>query len=106
MENSVYTTLIDQLITVFGKPSPLESANGVRYRYKGAYALTVYHADLAAGNSAEIAFKPGSSSKINSITATTSNPTNPNKRFNWPRVGIKNVSEISFVVDSIRTAYK
>ena len=67
MTNSVYAHAITTLTQFLGVPAELESGNGARFRRGSGYLLTIYHSNLAGGNRAEIAFKPGSLPQINHI---------------------------------------
>jgi hypothetical protein len=105
MVNSIYNEVIQQLERFFGNQNPLGSGNGARFRYNSDYAITVYHTDIAAGNSVEIAFKPNCVNNIARITAVTGNQVKPNPRYGWLRVGIKSESEINMVVSVIQESF-
>ena len=102
MINSVYTHAITTLSQFLGAPAELESGNGARFRRGSGYLLTIYHSNLADGNRAEIAFKPGSLPQIDQICSLTNHPVNPDRRFNWPRVGIRSIEEANTIADEIR----
>ena len=104
MINPVYTHAITNLSQFLGAPSELESGNGARFRNGSNYLLTIYHSNLAGGNRAEIAFKPGSLQQIRQICSSTGHPVNPDRRHNWPRVGITNIEEVNTIADMIRTS--
>lgn len=102
MINAVYTHAMTTLSQFLGAPSELDSGNGARFRVGSSYLLTIYHSNLAGGNSAEIAFKPGSLTRIDQICSLTNHPVNPNRRYNWPRVGIRSTEEVDSIADAIR----
>jgi len=104
MTNSVYTQAIITLSQFLGAPAELESGNGARFRRGSGYLLTIYHSNLAGGNRAEIAFKPGSLPQISKICSLTSHPVNQDRRYNWPRIGIKSIEELETVADTIRAS--
>lgn len=102
MINPVYTQAISILSEFLGAPAQLKSENGARFRRGSGYLLTVYHSNLASGNRAEIAFNPSFVPGINQICALTSHQVNPDRRYNWPRVGIRSSDELNTVVDVLR----
>ena len=104
MENPTYRHVISELSVFLGSPDYLSSGNGARFRHRSAFSPTVYHANLADGNSVETAFKPDSFAQIGCVCAITDHPTNTNQRFNWPRVGVQTNDEATQIIQELRTA--
>jgi len=104
MINSIYREAVEALSEALGSFQDLPSGNGARFKIGSAYLLTIYHADIADDNLAEIAFKPNSFSQIESVCALTEHPVLPNQRYNWPRVGIRTSDEVMDITEALRAA--
>ena len=103
MTDSVYNHIIDNFSEFLGTKNDLPSHNGARFNKKNGAVLTVYKTNLAEGNCVEIAFKPDSVSGLNNICSLTNHSVKPNARYNWPRLGLRNIEEANTVINSLRT---
>jgi hypothetical protein len=102
MTNLVYNHIVDNFIARFGNKNDLPSNNGTRFDQVNGVTLTVYKANIAVGNCVEIAFKPETVINLNDICSLTEHPVKPNPRYNWPRVGLRNIQEANEVIASMR----
>lgn len=108
MKNSVYEKTVAAMSAFLGaRPQQLESGNGCRFANAAKGKATVYCADIASGNQAEIAFDAASVGKRLGLAASecapyfarlatvTGRPVLPNARFNWPRAGIETEEDLA-----------
>src|SRR2546427_3578453 len=101
MRNEISDLLQVEFFAALGGAEQLASGNGTRYRSGHFSRLTVYHENIATGNSAEIAFHPQSLSESTGISepevrralgrlrARTGCEVNFNLQQRWPRVGVR-----------------
>ncbi|WP_298236596.1 hypothetical protein [uncultured Azohydromonas sp.] len=113
MENHLYDMTVDRLSTYFGTAQPLDSGNGARFTSARRGKATVYHANIAPGNRAELAFEPASMAKRLALTerefrslvadwrSRTGRDVQPDPQFNWPRVGISEAPHVEAIVADI-----
>ncbi|QYJ74720.1 hypothetical protein [Shewanella sp. FJAT-52076] len=110
MSNDIYLYLVNGITEYLGRPSDLPSGNGTRFKKQSDLVLTVYHSNIADGNSAEVALKLESvvakkgitraqgQNHIDAICGFTNHPVKPNPKYNWPRVGIRSQNEADRVI--------
>lgn len=111
MENAIYNNALAALKILFGLPRPLVNKSGARFLRNGT--VTIYHAELAPGNHAEIAFNVhpiASAYGISPAALTnlledcrklTGHPTETNKLQNWPRIGLATDEDITLVMGKL-----
>lgn len=114
MENETFHSVIEDLSQFFGSPKPHASRTGARFTSSQKGKLTVYHSNVAPGNSAEIAFEPASVARrlnmseeglrsfVAQLRGLTRRPTETNAQFNWPRVGLASQSDVDMVVAQLQ----
>lgn len=113
MQNQIFDSLVNRLPVHFGTAQPLASGSGVRFQSAKRGKLTVYHANLAAGNLAEIAFEPVTMARRLSMTerelralvgdlrSMTGRDVSPDTRFNWPRVGLAEAAHVEALIAAL-----
>ena len=113
MQNQIFDSLVARLGEHFGTGRPLDNGTGVRFQSVRRGKLTIYHADLATGNQAEVAFEPVSMARRLSISegeiralvaefrARTGRDVWPDPQFNWPRVGFADAAHVEAIVTAI-----
>jgi len=113
MQNQIFDALVSKLAIHFGTCHPLNSGTGVRFQSAKRGKLTVYHANLATGNQAEVAFEPATMAKrlamserelrslIGDFRSRTGRDVSPDPQFNWPRAGFANAQDVDAVVAAI-----
>lgn len=116
--NSIYNRAVSELSTIFGALHDLESGTGARATSAKKGKLTIYHRNIAAGNSAEIAFEVESiGARLNlneaqtetflaKLKTSTGRPVELNPRFQWPRVGLSQDEDVIKVIEAIRQQIK
>lgn len=114
MENEVFRLLSDALSMHLGTPSPHESQTGARFKAPHKGKATVYHAKIAPGNHAEVAFEPVSMACrlqmtegelrafLSDLRIATGRPVLPNPQFDWPRVGVESAAHVALIADFLR----
>lgn len=112
--NNIYSKAVSELSTIFGAFSNLDSGTGARTTSAKKGKMTIYHRNIAAGNSAEIAFEIesiGTKLKLNEtetrgfladLKSLTGRPVELNARYQWPRVGLSKDEDVAKVMDAIR----
>jgi len=114
MKNSIYDSALTDLATIFGSHDDLESGTGARFKSNKKGKLTIYHRNIAAGNSAEIAFEVDSfaarfklsaseaAAFLARLKAATGRQVEINPRFQWPRVGLATAADVVTVLDALK----
>lgn len=114
MKNSIYESALAELATIFGSHDNLESGSGARFKSAKKGKLTIYHRDIASGNSAEIAFELDSiaarfklsaseaATFLARLKAATGRPVEINPRFQWPRVGLATAADVATVLNALK----
>ncbi len=114
MQNQIFDSLVTRLMVHFGTGHPLDSGTGVRFQSTKRGKLTVYHANLATGNQAEVAFEPATMAKrlsmserelrslIGDLRSRTGRDVSPDPQFNWPRVGLAEAAHVEVIVTAIQ----
>ena len=118
MKNAVFAKVLTEFAVFLGAPVELESRNGFRFNSSKRGKATVYHNEIAVGNSAEIAFEPESLCKaigisrseliahIESMKRLTGRPVETNPTYRWPRVGFDSLESVERVVEMFRERYR
>jgi hypothetical protein len=113
MTNNVYELILTKLTPIFGSRQELVSGNGARFTSAKKGKLTVYHADIAPGNKAEVAFETssiaarigsgmqGANALICELKALTGQSVTINQVHGWPRVGLATMDQVTEVVDRL-----
>ena len=113
MQNQIFDSLVTRLTVHFGTGHPLVSGTGVRFQSAKHGKLTIYHANLATGNQAEVAFEPATVAKrlsmserelrslIGDFQSRTGRDVSPDPQFNWPRVGLADAEHVEVIVTAI-----
>jgi hypothetical protein len=113
MKNTIYNQLLIELKPIFGSFTELDSKNGARFRAVKKGKITVYHADIAPGNKAEIAFEtsslaarigcsvPQANAFVAELKSTTGCNVNTNPIYKWPRVGFATMEHVTEVVTKL-----
>lgn len=111
MENALYDNALAALKILFGTPRPLVNKKGARFLRNGT--VTIYHDELAPGNSAEIAFnvQPIATSYniqpavlsgvLDELRTKVGRPTEVNKQQNWPRVAIATDEDLQLIIERL-----
>lgn len=114
MENATFRSVTAELSQLFGSAKPHVARTGARFTSAQKGRLTVYHSNIAAGNSAEIAFEPismarrlrlseaGLRSFVAQLRGLTALPTETNAQYNWPRVGLASQAHVDAVVAQLQ----
>ncbi len=118
MKNPVYDRTVTALSNLIGgSPQDFVSGTGCRFTNSRRGKLSVYHSNIAVGNRAEVAFHVESLSErlglgaqevapyFSSIAGVTKRPTNPDLRFNWPRVGLVSEDDVTLLIDHLSQRY-
>lgn len=116
--NQIFELTVAALAQVLGStPTKLDSGNGCRFTKAARGKATVYHADIAPGNRAEIAFEPASfaarlkmepaqaAAYFAQIHKVTGRPVSLNSRFKWPRVGIVDALDLERLMSELARHY-
>lgn len=115
MQNSIFDTLVQELTPLLGAPKYHESNSGTRLTSNRKGKATVYHADLAPGNQAEIAVdvasnaarlglsEPEMRERVAQARAFTGREVETNLQYNWPRIGLSSQEHIPTVMAALRT---
>lgn len=113
MQNQIFDSLVTRLTVHFWTGHPLDGGTGVRFQSAKRGKLTVYHANLATGNQAEVAFEPATMAKrmsmterelrslIGEVRSRTGRDVSPDPQFNWPRVGLADAAHVDVVATAI-----
>lgn len=114
MENRIFRSVTAELSEFFGPAKPHVARTGARFTSAQKGKLTVYHSNIATGNSAEIAFEPASMARrlmlseaglrsfVAQLRGLTNQPTETNARYNWSRVGLASQAHADMVVAQIQ----
>lgn len=114
MANEVFILLCNSLSEHLGRPIPLVSGNGARFKLASRGKATVYHKQIALGNQAEVAFEVESMAQrlqmsqaaflifVAWLRAATARPVEMNATHNWPRVGVKTMLHVEFIRDAFQ----
>jgi hypothetical protein len=114
VKNDVYEMVLLEFSIVFGSFTELSSGNGARFNSSKKGKVTVYHANIAPGNNAEIAFEVDSIGKrfhmtpamatafVHQMKASTGCAVAINPQFNWPRIGIASRDHLDMVLAGLR----
>ncbi|EOX9902140.1 hypothetical protein ACM7YN_01975 [Pseudomonas aeruginosa] len=110
MDNEVYRATVNGLSGLLGAAQPLVSGSGARFTSTRKGKATVYHANIATGNRAEVAFHCDSMTQRLGITATefrslvqqwkqrTGRPVQINQQHLWPRVGLSTIEQAETLI--------
>lgn len=112
--NPIFERTVEALTQLLGaKPAKLDSGNGCRFTKAAGGKATVYSANIAPGNRAEIAFESSSfavrlgmepsqaAAYFSQIHKITGRPVALNSQFKWPRVGIADEKDLGMVVNEL-----
>ena len=110
MQNSIFDLIVQELTPLLGAPKNHESGSGARFTSNRKGKATIYHANLAPGNRAEIAIDVASNAsrlgiseteireRIAQARALTGREVQLNPQYNWPRIGLSNLEHIPAVL--------
>lgn len=117
MDQGVYEVARERLEGIYGRLSELESGTGARCSRAVKGKITLYRKDIASGNKAEIAFDVSSMAAragqteasvkafLRQLQSQASGKSQPNPRFNWPRVGLSTHAHVEMVVEALKTYF-
>jgi hypothetical protein len=117
MVTTIFDSLSRALTEQLGSPSPLDSGNGVRFKSAQKGKATIYHGNIAPGNSAEVAFDVVSMAGrlrmgqeefrlfVGQLRASTGRPVEPNSQFNWPRVGLASEADVVLIRQALQAKF-
>lgn len=115
MRNDIFDLLEQEFLTSLGCAENLVSGRGARFRSSSFGRLTVYHANIADGNHAEVAFHPRSIAEATHISeaevrmalhrlrAGTGVEINFNPQHRWPRVGVRSHRDAALVIAFVQS---
>lgn len=116
MHNSTYEALVCELTTFLGTAKDHDSDSGARFTSSKKGKATVYHANIASGNHAEVAVDIPSNAarlgiteremreRIASARSATGRDVEANIQYNWPRIGVASPAHVPIVVSALRAA--
>lgn len=115
MLNTIYSRAMSELSEIFGASfSNLDSGHGARVATAKKGKMTIYHANIANGNQAEIAFdvpslaarfklsESDTAAFLKQLKTLTGRPVELNPRYQWPRVGLATEDHVKQVMSALR----